>query len=107
MTEVSEIKEEVKDLAKRLQTAETSIKVGEVTRSERHQSMLDRFERVEDRLTQLDQQLSIDMDRLYKKIDSLQELATQGKTSLKTLWIVGSIVAGGMALLASWLQLFK
>ena len=47
------------------------------------------------------------MNRLYKKIDSLQELATQGKTSLKTLWIVGSIVAGGMALLASWLQLFK
>ena len=43
MTEVSEIKEEVKDLAKRLQTAETSIKVAEVTRSERHQSMLDRF----------------------------------------------------------------
>jgi predicted nucleic acid-binding Zn-ribbon protein len=107
MTEVTELKEEIKDLSKRLQYAETSIKIAEVTRSERHQSMIDRFERVEDRLNQLDQQLSMDMNKLYKKIDSLQDLAIQGKTSLKTLWVVGSIVAGGMALLASWLQLFK
>lgn len=107
MDELSEIKEDLKDLNRRLQTAETSIQVAEATRTERHQSMIDRFERVEQRLDLLEEQLTRDMQILYKKIDALQELATQGKTSLKTLWIVGGLVTAGLALLASWLQVFK
>jgi chromosome segregation ATPase len=105
--DITEIKDDLKDLNRRLQVAETSIQVAEATRTERHQNMIDRFERVEQRLDLLDQQLTKDMKTLYNKIDALQELATQGKTSLKTLWIVGGLVTTGLALLASWLQVFK
>lgn len=107
MDDLTELKDDVKDLSRRLQIAETSIQVAEATRSERHQNMIDRFERVEHRLDLLEEQLTRDMTVLYNKIDALQELATQGKTSLKTLWIVGGLVTAGLALLASWLQVFK
>jgi DNA anti-recombination protein RmuC len=107
MEEINELKDDLKDINRRLQAAETSIQVAEATRTERHENMIDRFERVEHRLDMLEEQITRDMNVLYKKIDALQELATQGKTSLKTLWIVGSLVAAGLALLASWLQVFR
>lgn len=107
MEDINEIREDLKDINRRLQVAETSIQVAEATRAERHQNMIDRFERVEQRLDLLEEQLTRDMNTLYKKIDALQELATQGKTSLKTLWIVGGLVTAALALLASWLQVFK
>lgn len=107
MEEITDIKEDIKELNRRLQAAETSIQVAEATRTERHQNMIDRFERVEHRLDLLEEQITRDMKVLYNKIDALQELATQGKTSLKTLWIVGGLVTTGLALLASWLQVFK
>jgi hypothetical protein len=44
------------------------------------------------------------MAEMLKHITALQELATQGKTSLRTLWILGGLVASGLALLASWLR---
>lgn len=107
MDELTELRDDIKDINRRLQAAETSIQVAEATRTERHQNMIDRFERVEQRLDLLEEQITRDMNVLYKKIDALQELATQGKTSLKTLWIVGGLVTAGLALLASWLQVFK
>lgn len=107
MEEINELKDDLKDINRRLQVAETSIQVAEATRTERHENMIDRFERVEHRLDALEEQITRDMHVLYKKIDALQELATQGKTSLKTLWIVGGLVAAGLALLASWLQVFR
>jgi hypothetical protein len=45
-----------------------------------------------------------DMDLLLSRITELQELASQGKTSLKTLWVLGGMVAGGLALLAAWFK---
>jgi DNA anti-recombination protein RmuC len=107
MEEINELKDDLKDINRRLQAAETTIQVAEATRTERHENMIDRFERVEHRLDMLEEQISRDMHVLYKKIDALQELATQGKTSLKTLWILGGLVTGGLALLASWLQVFR
>ena len=107
MDDLTDLKKDVKDLGLRIQEADTAIQVAEATRTERHQNMIDRFERVEQRLDTFEEQLTSDMRVLYNKIDSLQELATQGKTSLKTLWIVGGLVAAGLALLASWLQVFK
>jgi hypothetical protein len=107
MDDLNDIKDDIKDLGRRLQVAETAIQVTEATRTERHQNMIDRFERVEQRLDMLEEQLTRDMRILYNKIDLLQELATQGKTSLKTLWVVGGLVTAGLALLASWLQVFK
>jgi predicted nucleic acid-binding Zn-ribbon protein len=107
MEDLNDLKDDIKDLGRRLQAAETSIQVAEATRSERHQNMIDRFERVEQRLNMLEEQLTRDMNILYNKIDLLQELATQGKTSLKTMWVVGGLVTAALGLLASWLQVFK
>jgi predicted nuclease with TOPRIM domain len=107
MGDLEDLKTEVKDIIKRLQSAETAIQVSEATRTERHSSMLDRFERVESRLTELENRLITDMNKLHTKIDDLQDLAVKGKVSLKTLWVVGAMVAGGLALLSSWLQVFK
>ena len=104
MDEISSIREDLKDISRRLQTAETTLKVEEATRAERHQSMIDRFERLESRLDTLEEQISNDMSEILKHINALQELATQRKTSLRTLWVIGGLVTGGLALLASWLR---
>lgn len=104
MGEIESLREDIKDISKRLQEAETTLKVEEATRSERHQSMIERFERLEARLDNLEEQMSNDMAEILRHINALQELATQGKTSLRTLWVIGGIVTGGLALLASWLR---
>lgn len=105
--ELSSLREELKDINKRLQQAETSIKVSDATRSERHTHMIEKIEKLDQRLTLLEEQLATDMNKLYAKIDALQDLAIQGKTSLKTLWVIGGIVSAGLAILAAWLQVFK
>ncbi len=105
--ELSSLREELKDINKRLQQAETSIKVSDVTRTERHTHMIEKIERLDQRLNLLEEQLATDMDKLYKKIDALQNLALQGKTSLKTLWLIGGVVSAGLGILATWLQVFK
>jgi len=104
MDDIGNLREDIRDISRRLQAAETTLKVEDATRAERHQSMLDRFERLEARLDTLETQISQDMSELLKHINALQELATQGKTSLRTLWVIGGLVTGGLALLASWLR---
>jgi hypothetical protein len=44
------------------------------------------------------------MELLLSRITELQDLASQGKTSLKTLWVLGGMVAGALALLAAWFK---
>jgi hypothetical protein len=104
MDDLHTLREDVKDISKRMQLAETALQVADATRAERHQNMIDRFERLENRLDILEGQISRDMAEMLKHITALQELATQGKTSLRTLWILGGLVASGLALLASWLR---
>lgn len=104
MDDLASLKDDLKDISKRMQAAETSLLVADATRTERHQNMIDRFERLENRLDNLESQISADMAEMLKHITALQDLATQGKTSLRTLWILGGLVASGLALLASWLR---
>ncbi len=104
MDELSNLREDLKDISKRLQEAETTLKVEDATRAERHQNMIERFERLENSLDTLEEQISTDMAEILRHISALQELATQGKTSLRTLWVIGGLVTGGLALLASWLK---
>lgn len=104
MDEITNLREDLKDISKRLQQAETTLKVEDATRAERHQNMIERFERLENRLDTLEEQISTDMAEILRHISALQELATQGKTSLRTLWVIGGLVTGGLALLASWLK---
>ena len=107
MDGLEEIKNDLRDINKRVQRAETSIEVSEAKRNERNAAILDRFERVESRLSELENRLIIDISRLHTKLDALQELANTGRVSLKTLWFLGAIAASVLALLSSWLQVFK
>jgi hypothetical protein len=47
LDELQYFKEELDDISKRLQTAESAILVADALRAERHQYMIDRFERLE------------------------------------------------------------
>jgi hypothetical protein len=104
LDEIQYFKEELDDISKRLQTAESAILVADALRAERHQYMIDRFERLEVRISALESKMTKDMDLLLSRITELQDLASQGKTSLKTLWVLGGMVAGGLALLAAWFK---
>ena len=104
MEEIQYIKREIDDISKRFQSAESAILVADALRAERHQYMIDRFERLEQRISTLESKIAKDMELLLSRITELQDLASQGKTSLKTLWVLGGMVAGALALLAAWFK---
>ena len=51
--------------------------------------------------------LDIDNSQLLTKIEELNSLANQGKTSLKTLWFIGGLAASILAFLATWSDVFS
>lgn len=114
MEALSEIKEEIKQLHDRSQGTKTSLKVLEATSSERHASIIEKIEKLNSDLEKVNVDLerltvkmSNELDNLSKNIAELHSLALQGKTSLKTLWFLGSVFAGILAVIATWLEIFK
>src|SRR5210317_5534 len=47
-----------------------------------------------------------EIQSLHKKVDDVSDLATQGRTSLKTLLLIGGVVASAIALLTMILNVF-
>lgn len=114
MEGLSDIKEEIRQLHERSQSTKTSLRVLEATSSERHASIIEKIEKlnvdlekVNADLEKLTVKISKEMDALSKNITDLHNLALQGKTSLKTLWFLGGVFAATLAVIASWMDIFK
>lgn len=108
MEDLSSMREEIKQLHERSQNTKTEVKVLQTKFDERHLALMEKMEKLTSDIERLNNRFDTEMVSLLEKIDKLNDLAIQGKTSLRTLWFIGGLVAALGAAIATWSDvLFK
>jgi len=108
MEDLSSMREEIKQLHERSQNTKTEVKVLQTKFDERHLALMEKMEKLTSDIERLNNRFDVEMVSLLEKIDKLNDLAIQGKTSLRTLWFIGGLVAALGAAIATWSDvLFK
>ena len=125
VSELSEVKEDIKSIRDKQHLSEMSLTVLEAIAQERHGLILDQIANLKADMKQnreefnislaktreeLEAQNKLIMDRMTQideKLNTLSSLAIQGKTSLKTLWFLGGLIAGVSGLVATWWEYLK
>jgi prefoldin subunit 5 len=98
MEELSSIRDEIKQLHERSQNTKTEVKVLQAKYDERLAVLMQKIEKLDTDVGRLNDRF----ESVLQKIDELNELASQGKTSLRTLWFIGGAVAAVGATIATW-----
>jgi len=88
---ISRLEKDVNTLHERTQETKTRLSTHEAVCEERYENILNTFASYEGKL-----------DEVHKEVLELKTLATQGKTSLRTLFFVGTMVAASIAALAAF-----
>ncbi len=107
MEDLSNLREEIKQLHERSQNTKTEVRVLQTKFDERHIALMEKMEKITADMEKLTSRFDSEMSSLLEKIDQLNTLANQGKTSLRTLWFIGGLVAAIGAALATWLDVLK
>lgn len=107
MEDLSNLREEIKQLHERSQGTKTEVRVLQTKFDERHTALMEKMEKITSDMEKLTSRFDSEMSSLLEKIDQLNTLANQGKTSLQTLWFIGGLVAAVGAVLATWLDVLK
>jgi predicted nucleic acid-binding Zn-ribbon protein len=107
MQDLSNLREEIKQLHERSQNTKTEVRVLQTKFDERHTALMEKMEKITVDMGKLTDRFDSEMSSLLEKIDQLNTLANQGRTSLKTLWFIGGLAASLLAALATWMDLFK
>ena len=105
MEDLSSIREDIKQLHERSQNTKTEVRVLQTKFDERHLALMDKMEKLANDVERLNNRIDSEMASLLEKVDQLNELANQGKTSLRTLWFIGGLVAALGAAIATWSDL--
>lgn len=105
MEDLSSIREDIKQLHERSQNTKTEVRVLQTKFDERHLALMDKMEKLANDVERLNNRFDSEMASLLEKVDQLNELANQGKTSLRTLWFIGGLVAALGAAIATWSDL--
>ena len=90
------LEKDVNTLHERTQETKASLSTQEAVCKERYEKILENQDKTDKRI-----------DALHKEILALKTMATQGKTSIRTLLWVGSLVAAIVAMLAGLTNIFK
>jgi phage host-nuclease inhibitor protein Gam len=93
--ELDQIQTELDRLHERSQGNKATISAHEAVCEERYVQIMNS-------MTTMHEELQI----LHKKVDDVSDLATQGRTSLKTLLWIGGVVAGVITLLTMIINVF-
>jgi prefoldin subunit 5 len=101
MEDLSSIREEIKQLHERSQNTKTDVRVLQTKYDERLAVLMEKIEKLDTDVGRLNDRF----ESVLQKIDELNTLASQGKTSLKTLWFIGGAVAAIGATIATWSDL--
>lgn len=107
MEDLSNLREEIKQLHERSQNTKTEVRVLQTKFDERHTALMEKMEKITQDMERLSSRFDSEMSSLLEKLDQLNTLANQGKTSLRTLWFIGGLVAAAGATIATWLDVFK
>jgi hypothetical protein len=105
MEDLSSIREEIRQLHERSQNTKTEVKVLQTKFDERHLALMEKMEKLANDVERLNNRFDSEMSSLLEKVDQLNNLANQGKTSLRTLWFIGGLVAAVGAAIATWSDL--
>jgi predicted nucleic acid-binding Zn-ribbon protein len=105
MEDLSSIREEIRQLHERSQNTKTEVKVLQTKFDERHLALMEKIEKLTNDIERLNNRFDSEMSSLLEKVDQLNNLANQGKTSLRTLWFIGGLVAAVGAAIATWSDL--
>jgi len=105
LEDLSSIREDIKQLHERSQNTKTEVRVLQTKFDERHLALMDKMEKLANDVERLNNRIDSEMASLLEKVDQLNELANQGKTSLRTLWFIGGLVAALGAAIATWSDL--
>lgn len=105
MEDLSSIREDIKQLHERSQNTKTEVRVLQTKFDERHLALMEKMEKITSDVERLNSRFDSEMASLLDKVDRLSDLANQGKTSLRTLWFIGGLVAAIGATLATWSDL--
>lgn len=93
--ELDQIQIEIERLHERSQSNKAEIQSHEAVCEERYQNIVNMFKRLETRL-----------DKIDAEVDSIKEVATTGRASLKTLLWVGGVTVGLISLLSMIIPYF-
>lgn len=96
MEDLSILREEINQLHDRTQNTKSDLRVLQTKFDERNTAILEKIDRLE-----------TEMSLVLKKLNELNDLANSGKTSIRTLWFLGGLVAATLATLATWLDIFR
>ena len=96
MEDLSILREEINQLHDRTQNTKSDLRVLQTKFDERNNAILEKIDRLE-----------TEMSLVLKKLNELNDLANSGKTSIRTLWFLGGLVAATLATLATWLDIFR
>lgn len=107
MEDLSNIRAEIKHLHERSQSTKTEVKVLQTKFDERHVALMEKIEKINVDIEKLSTRFDNELSLILQKMEDLNTLATQGKTSLRTLWIIGGVVASTLAFIATWIDVFK
>lgn len=107
MEDLSSIRAEIKHLHGRSQSTKTEVKVLQTKFDERHVALMEKIEKINVDIEKLSTRFDNELTLILQKMEDLNTLATQGKTSLRTLWIIGGVAASAIAFIATWIDVFK
>ena len=93
--ELDQIQIEIERLHERSQSNKAEIQSHEAVCEERYQNIVDMFQRLEARL-----------DKIDSEVDTIRDLATTGRASLKTLLWIGGVTVTIISLLTMILNVF-
>ena len=93
--ELDQIQIEIERLHERSQANKAEIQSHEAVCEERYQNIVTMFQRLETRL-----------DKIDTEVDSIREMATTGRASLKTLLWIGGVTVTIISLLTMILNVF-
>jgi len=93
--ELDQIQIEIERLHERSQSNKAEIQSHEAVCEERYQNIVNMFQRLEARL-----------DKIDTEVDTIREMATTGRASLKTLLWIGGVTVTTISLLTMILNVF-
>lgn len=94
--ELDQIQKDIETLHERTQLTKSEFATHEAVCAERYEKIMENFERLQEQI-----------QYTFEEVQDLKNLATQGKSSLKTLIFIGMFVAGLVGFIYTALSIFR
>jgi chromosome segregation ATPase len=94
--ELDQIHKDIETLHERTQLTKSEFATHEAVCAARYEKIMENFERLQEQI-----------QYTFEEVQDLKKLATQGKTSLKTLVFIGIFIAGLVSFIYTTISVFK